>query len=194
MPPGKTRSLAHSILLGFLAEQLRRKFRSFAPPSRRRFWEPPRSGWVGMNMRGDVNVRDELRHDRTALEDRRALHEERHAHGPLIRGALVNQPVFPEREAVVAYVNDQRIFKLSALTQHGQHAPDAVIHGEQRLPITAVVLGHIQVGVISEIHTMPGIALVLHPHRGVRVVGPRGGHGHGFVRVAASVALRRDKF
>jgi len=61
MPPGKPRSLAHSILLRFLAEQLRRKFRSF-----RAAFAPEVLGATAVRLDGDEHATSFLVHSKKA--------------------------------------------------------------------------------------------------------------------------------
>ena len=74
-------------------------------------------------------------------DESRRVHEHRHAHRLLVGGALVDQPVLAEREAVVAHVDDERVLELPLLlAATSTHAADAVVDGEQRLRVAPVVV------------------------------------------------------
>ena len=102
---------------------------------------------------------------RRACRQAAARHQHRHAHRLLVGGALVDQAVLAEREAVVAHEDDERRVEQPALAQQRDDAADAVVDGEQRLGVAPVVLGDVERAVVREVHAVPAVALVPHPHR-----------------------------
>ncbi len=63
------------------------------------------------NRWSDVDIGDDLRDCRAALEELRTMHNHRHTHRLFVSSALINQPMLPKREAVVAHENNQRGLK-----------------------------------------------------------------------------------
>ena len=119
----------------------------------------------GEQGRRDVEVRHQLFHAAAAGEELRALDQHRHPHRLLVRRALVDQAVLPEREAVVAHVDHDRRIEQVFGAEVLQHAPDAVVDAPERLGVALEVLCDVELRVVGIVCTMPAVALVAHPAR-----------------------------
>jgi hypothetical protein len=116
------------------------------------------------NRGRDIDVGDDFV-DPRACRQATARHQQRHPHRRLIRRPLVDETVLAEREAVVSHEHDDRRIRHPALAEQRHHAAHAVVNGEQRFRVAPVILGNVERAVIREVHAVPAVPLVPHPHR-----------------------------
>ncbi len=145
----------------------------------------------------DIETGDNLFDGLISVKEFGTASEHGDAHGFFVRGALIYETVFAEGKAVVAHVNHQCGLQFATRFDLVEDAAQAFIDGHESFAVASIVFGDVEIGVIRKIDAVPGITLILDPHRtmlGHFAIGCHGGRVNEFgVFVFAFVTVGRNE-
>src|SRR5690606_26597637 len=78
---------------------------------------------------------------------------------------FVDEPVFSEGEAVIAHVDDERVFTQPVLVDEVEHPADAFVQRESGLGVTAIKRIEVELAVVGVVNSVPAVALLPYPSR-----------------------------